>query len=63
MRDREYPFAKDLIGDDFGAPDATLPVLAKVSSLIEVSAAIGRPLGAGLPTVVTVHLDCQPHEC
>ena len=36
MRDREYPFAEDLIVDDSGAPDATLPVLAKVSSLIEV---------------------------
>ena len=36
IRDREYPFAEDLIGDDSGAPDATLPVLAKVSSLIEV---------------------------
>ena len=36
LRDREYPFAEDLIVDEFGAPDATLPVLAKVSSLIEV---------------------------
>ena len=36
FRDREYPFAEDLIVDDSGAPDATLPVLAKVSSLIEV---------------------------
>ena len=36
IRDREYPFAEDLIVDDSGAPDATLPVLAKVSSLIEV---------------------------
>ena len=33
--DGEYPFADDLIVDDSGAPNATLPVLAKVSSLIE----------------------------
>ena len=36
IRDREYLFAEDLIVDDSGAPDATLPVLAKVLSLIEV---------------------------
>ena len=36
IRDREYPFAEDLIVDESGALDATLPVLAKVSSLIEV---------------------------
>ena len=36
IRDREYPFAEDLNVDDFGAPDAKLPVLAKVSSLVEV---------------------------
>ena len=36
VRDREYPFAEDLILDESGAPDATLPVVAKVSSLIEV---------------------------
>ena len=35
VRDREYPFAEDLIIDEFGAPDAKLPVVAKVSSLIE----------------------------
>ena len=34
IRDREYP--KDLIVDDSGAPDAKLPVLAKVSTLVEV---------------------------
>ena len=34
--DREYLFAEDLIVDDSGAPDATLPVIAKVSSLVEV---------------------------
>ena len=36
VRDREYPFAEDLIVDESGALDATLPVVAKVSSLIEV---------------------------
>ena len=36
ISDREYPFAEDLIVDDSGAPDAKLPVLAKVSSLVEV---------------------------
>ena len=36
VRDREYPFTEDLIVDDFEAPDATLPVAAKVSSLIEI---------------------------
>ena len=36
VRDREYPFAEDLIVDASGAPDATLPVVAKVWSLIEV---------------------------
>ena len=35
VRDREYPFAEDLIVDESGPPDATLPVVAKVSSLIE----------------------------
>ena len=36
IRDRENPFAEDLIVDDSGAPYAKLPVLAKVSSLVEV---------------------------
>ena len=36
VRDREYPFAEDLIVDESGALDATLPVVAKVTSLIEV---------------------------
>ena len=36
VRDREYPFAEDLIVDESGALDATLPVVAEVSSLIEV---------------------------
>ena len=36
VRDREYPFAEVLIVDESGAPDATLPVVAKLSSLIEI---------------------------
>ena len=36
IRDWEYLFAEVLIRDDSGAPDAKLPVLAKVSSLVEV---------------------------
>ena len=36
IRDREYRFAEDPFVYDFGAPDATLLVLAKVSPLIEV---------------------------
>ena len=36
VRDREYAFAEDLIVDESGALDATLPVVAKVSSLIGV---------------------------
>ena len=36
VRDREYPFAENLIVDESGAPDATLPVVAKVSSLNEI---------------------------
>ena len=35
VRDREYPFAGDLIVDGSGTVDASLPVLAKVSSLVE----------------------------
>ena len=35
VRDRECPFAEDLIIDESGAPDATLPVVSKVSSLSE----------------------------
>ena len=36
VRDREYPFAENLIADSSGTTDASLPVLAKVSSLVEV---------------------------
>ena len=36
VRDCEYPFNEDSIVDESGAPDATLPVVAKVSSLIEI---------------------------
>ena len=42
VRDREYPFVEDLIVDESGALDATLPVVAKVSSLIEVQRLGGR---------------------
>ena len=35
VRDPEYPLAEDLIVDESGALDAALPVVAKVSSLIE----------------------------
>ena len=61
IRDREYPFAEDLIVDDSGAPDATLPVLAKLSSLVW-SVAIGRVLRAGSPTVVAIYNNCQSSE-
>ena len=36
VRDREYPFAEDLIADSSGTVDASLPVLAKVSCSVEV---------------------------
>ena len=36
VRDREYFFAEDLIVDGSGAPDATLPVVAKMSSIFEI---------------------------
>ena len=36
IKKREYPFAEDLIVDDSGTPDATMPVRRKVLSLIEV---------------------------
>ena len=36
VQDRKYPFAEDSIIDESGAHDATLPVVAKVSSLIEI---------------------------
>ena len=36
VRDREYPFAEELIADSSGKVDASLPVLAKASSLVEV---------------------------
>ena len=35
-RDREYPFREDLIPDASGKTDPRLPVLAKVSSLVDV---------------------------
>ena len=36
VRDREYPFRKDLIPEASGNTDPQLPVLAKVSSLVDV---------------------------
>ena len=36
VRDREYPFSEDLIADSSGTVDVSLPVLANVSSLVEV---------------------------
>ena len=56
VRDREYPFAEDLIIDESGAPDAILPVVSKVSSLIET--AIGWTIRVGESVVVTVYTDC-----
>ena len=44
IRDREYLYTENLIVDYFGAPDATLPVFAKVSSLIEMFR-LGGPYG------------------
>ena len=35
-RDREYPFCEDLITDDAGVVDPQLPILAQVSSLLDV---------------------------
>ena len=35
VRDREYPFSEDLVVDSSGSVDTSLPVLAKVSSLVE----------------------------
>ena len=36
LRDREYPFCEDLITDEAGVADPQLPVLAKVSSLLDI---------------------------
>ena len=36
VRDREYPFAEDVLVDETGAVDPNLGVMAKVSSLIEM---------------------------
>ena len=41
VRDREYPFAEDLIADGSGTVDASLPALPKVSSLVEVLRLVG----------------------
>ena len=36
VRDREYPFSEDLIVDSSGSVNVRLPVIAKVSALVEV---------------------------
>ena len=36
VRDRDYPFSKDVIVDDTGAVDSNLGIIAEVSSAIEV---------------------------
>ena len=36
VRDREYPFREDLIPEATGNTDPQLPVLAKVSSLVDI---------------------------
>ena len=35
VRDKGYPFSEDLIVDSWGSVDVSLPLLAKVSALIE----------------------------
>ena len=35
VRDREHPFAEDLITDEAGAVDSQLPVLTKVACLVD----------------------------
>ena len=35
VRDREHPFAEDLISDEAGVVDPQLPVLTKVSCLVD----------------------------
>ena len=72
VRDREYPFAEELIVDETGALDATLPVVAKVSSLIEILR-LGGPyelvsqlwshftLDAAGPDIAVVSLLAGPH--
>ena len=37
VRDREHPFAEDLISDEAGVIDPELPVLTKVSCLVDAS--------------------------
>ena len=62
VRDREYPFAEDLIADSSGTVDAGLPVLAKVSSLVEVLRLGGGELWTGASAVVPVYSCCQSSE-
>ena len=35
VRDREHPFAEDLVTDEAGVVDPQLPVLTKVSCLVD----------------------------
>ena len=35
VRDRDYPFSEDLIVDSAGSVDVSLPVLVKISALVE----------------------------
>ena len=57
VRDREYPFAEDVIVDETGAVDPNLGVMAKVSSLTEV-----LRLGGSYELVyrLWVHFVCGP---
>ena len=41
VRDREHPFAEDLITDEAGVVDAQLPVLTKVSCLVDALKMVG----------------------
>ena len=60
-RGRDYPFCKDLITDDAGIVDRKLPILAKVSSSLEVLR-LGRTLRARGSVVGTVLPNCQLRE-
>ena len=55
VRDREHSFAEDLIVDSSGTVDASLPVLAKVSSLVEV-----LRLGGGGGGAMNWCINCGP---
>ena len=61
VRDREFPFAEDLIMDSAGSVDVSLPVLAKVAALVE-ALCLGRELRIGPSVVVSVHSDLWASE-